>query len=170
MRAPIRPPRHSRAAPRTTGTAPGLATPVITWANPADLTYGTALSGTQLNATVAGSVAGTLAYTPPAGTVLGAGAAQTLSVKFTPTDPAAYATVTKTVQINVAKATPTVTVTGGSFTYDGSAHPATATATGLGGAAVSGTFSITYTPGGTTAPAAGGTYGATATFTSTNTN
>jgi hypothetical protein len=34
------------------------ATPTITWATPADLVYGTALSGTQLNATA--SVAGTL--------------------------------------------------------------------------------------------------------------
>ena len=28
------------------------ATPVINWSNPADITYGTALGGTQLNATV----------------------------------------------------------------------------------------------------------------------
>jgi hypothetical protein len=38
------------------------ATPVITWANPADITYGTALSATQLNAT-SGGVAGTFTYT-----------------------------------------------------------------------------------------------------------
>ena len=54
------------------------ATPNITWANPGDITYGTALSGTQLNATsswtvggVLGSVAGTFTYTPAAGNVLG---------------------------------------------------------------------------------------------------
>ena len=41
------------------------ATPVITWATPADITYGTALSATQLNATA--SVPGTFAYTPAAG-------------------------------------------------------------------------------------------------------
>ena len=34
------------------------ATPVITWADPADIIYGTALSATQLNATA--DVAGTL--------------------------------------------------------------------------------------------------------------
>ena len=35
------------------------ATPVITWATPAGITYGTALSGTQLDATAAGvNVAG----------------------------------------------------------------------------------------------------------------
>ena len=60
------------------------ATPTITWANPADITYGTALSTTQLDATA--SVPGTLTYTPVAGTVLNAGAGQTLSVSFTPTD------------------------------------------------------------------------------------
>ena len=44
------------------------ATPTITWSPPAAITYGTALSATQLNAT--GSVAGTLAYSPVAGAVL----------------------------------------------------------------------------------------------------
>src|SRR5207245_707741 len=78
-----------------------------TWATPADLVYGTALSATQLNATA--SVAGTFVYTPPAGTVLSAGAGQTLSVTFTPTDAANYTTATRTVAITVAKATPTIT-------------------------------------------------------------
>ena len=44
------------------------ATPTITWATPAAITYGTALSSTQLNAT--GSVAGTTVYSPVSGTVL----------------------------------------------------------------------------------------------------
>src|SRR5207253_3641525 len=79
------------------------ATPVITWATPADITYGTALSTTQLNATASGP--GTFVYTPAAGTVLDAGAAQ-LSVAFTPTDAANYTTATKTVGISVLKATP----------------------------------------------------------------
>ena len=48
------------------------ATPVITWATPADIVYGTALSATQLNATA--TVPGTFVYTPAAGTVLTAGA------------------------------------------------------------------------------------------------
>ena len=50
------------------------ATPTITWSTPADITYGTALSATQLNATA--SVPGTFVYTPAAGTVLNAGAAR----------------------------------------------------------------------------------------------
>ena len=51
-------------------------------------------SATQLNATA--SVPGTFVYTPAAGTVLNAGAAQTLSVTFTPTDAANYTTATAT--------------------------------------------------------------------------
>ena len=83
------------------------ATPVITWATPADIVYGTALGATQLNATT--TVPGTFVYTPAAGTVLSAGAAQTLSVTFTPTDAANYTTRRKAVAINVLKATPVIT-------------------------------------------------------------
>src|SRR6185295_5811081 len=83
------------------------ATPVLTWSTPADIIYGTALSATQLNATA--SVPGTFVYNPIAGTVLSAGAAQTLSVSFTPTDAANYTSATKTVEINVLKATPVLT-------------------------------------------------------------
>ena len=46
------------------------------------------MSATQLEATA--SVPGTFVYTPAAGTVLGAGNSQTLSVTFTPTDTADY--------------------------------------------------------------------------------
>ena len=83
------------------------ATPVVTWANPAAITYGMALGATQLNATT--SVAGTWLYTPAAGTTLDAGAGQVLGVTFTPTDTANYTTATKTVTIDVGRATPTIT-------------------------------------------------------------
>jgi hypothetical protein len=80
-----------------------LASPQITWANPADIVYGTPLSSTQLNATA--GIAGTFTYTPAAGTVLNAGPGQTLSVTFTPTDTASYpGTYTGAVTINVTKA------------------------------------------------------------------
>lgn len=72
---------------------------VITWANPADITVGTALSAIQLNATA--NVAGTFVYTPPIGTVLSVGTTQYLKVDFTPTDAVNYNTATKTVTINV---------------------------------------------------------------------
>ena len=64
--------------------------PTITWPTPAGITYGTALSATQLNATA--SVPGTFSYSPAAGTVLQAGQAQALSVTFTPTDAVSYTT------------------------------------------------------------------------------
>src|SRR6185503_8129187 len=83
------------------------ATPVISWSAPADIVYGTVLTGTQLNATA--SVPGSFAYTPAAGAVLPAGAGQTLSVTFTPTDTANYATATGNVLISVTKATPVIT-------------------------------------------------------------
>ena len=54
------------------------ATPSLTWSNPADIIYGTALSATQLNATA--STAGTFTYTPAAGTVLSSGNNQNLHV------------------------------------------------------------------------------------------
>jgi hypothetical protein len=81
-------------------------TPTITWATPAAINYGTALSGTQLNATA--SVPGTFVYTPAAGTVLAAGA-QTLSVTFAPSDTLDYTTVIKTASLTVSMVTPTIT-------------------------------------------------------------
>ncbi len=81
--------------------------PTITWANPADIIFGTSLSATQLDATA--NTPGTFTYTPAAGTVLGAGNDQTLSVSFTPTDTMDYTSATATVTINVLQATPTIT-------------------------------------------------------------
>jgi YVTN family beta-propeller protein len=82
-------------------------TPTITWSNPANITYGTALSNTQLDATA--SVNGTLVYTPPSGTVLSAGLQQTLKTTFTPKDTVNYTTASASVVINVTQATPIIT-------------------------------------------------------------
>jgi Kelch motif len=75
---------------------------MITWANPASIVLGTALSGTQLNATVAGvsggSAPGALTYTPASGTVLPVGS-QTLRVDAAAT--INYNSAYKTVQISV---------------------------------------------------------------------
>ena len=76
------------------------ATPVITWATPADIIYGTALSATQLNATADGGRHVRL-HAGGRRRCSTAGAAQTLSVTFTPTDAANYTTATKTVAIDV---------------------------------------------------------------------
>ena len=73
--------------------------PVITWENPADISYGTLLGPTQLNATA--NVPGVLIYSPPAGTKLDVGEDQDLGVVFTPSDASSYNTATKTVLINV---------------------------------------------------------------------
>jgi len=73
--------------------------PVITWANPVDIVYGTSLSATQLNATV--DVGGIFVYTPATGTKLDVGANQVLKVAFTPTNTGAYDTISKSVKINV---------------------------------------------------------------------
>src|SRR6202040_105830 len=82
------------------------ATPVITWNDPASISYGTALSTTQLNASA--SVPGTLVYTPAAGSIPAAGT-DTLSVTFTPTDTTNYSTITKTVTLIVIQDSPVIT-------------------------------------------------------------
>jgi hypothetical protein len=81
------------------------ATPTINWSTPAAITYGTALSATQLNAT--STVTGSFAYSPAPGIVLAAGS-QTLSVTFAPTDTTDYTTATSTAVLTVNKATPTI--------------------------------------------------------------
>ena len=83
------------------------ATPVITWATPTAITYGTALSSAQLNATA--NVPGTFTYAPVSGTILNAGT-QTLSVAFAPTDVANYNVVpATTVSLTVNQAAQTIT-------------------------------------------------------------
>ena len=86
-----------------TAVAASKTTPIITWAAPASIFTGTALSATQLNATA--SVPGTFTYTPAAGTVLAAGK-QTLSVVFTPTDSTAYNSTSDSVLLVVTPAIP----------------------------------------------------------------
>jgi hypothetical protein len=114
-------------------------TPTITWANPGDITWPTALSGVQLNATA--SVPGTMTYGPADGTVLSPGNGQVLTVNFVPANTNLYNNASATVVINVLKAGSTVTVTCSNATYTGSAHETcTAIATGAGN------LSVTLTP------------------------
>ena len=105
-------------------TAPIKAVPAISWATPAAITYGTALSSAQLDAT--STVAGSFAYTPSSGTVLPAGM-QTLSVTFTPSDTIDYATTTASVQLTVMQA-PTVIGLSASATSVPAGTPFTLTA------------------------------------------
>ncbi len=94
-------------ATQTTTIQVNRAAPTINWPAPAPISAGTALSGTQLDAGASwtvggtsGSVAGTFAYTPKAGTVLAAGN-QTLAATFTPTDTTDYTTSTGTTTLAV---------------------------------------------------------------------
>jgi hypothetical protein len=80
-------------------------TPKIFWNNPANIFNGTALGNNQLNAVTRDMVtgeylSGTFVYSPPAGTILGAGL-QTLHVEFTPTDTVSYTNASKNASINV---------------------------------------------------------------------
>jgi len=143
------------------------ATPSITWATPAAITYPTPLSATQLDAVAAfvgATVPGTFAYTPAAGTVLKAGSGQTFSVTFTPTDTTDYATpAAATTTITVNQATPTITwAAPTAITYGTALSGTQLDAT----ASVSGTF--VYNPGaGTTLPVGSDTLSVT--FTPTDT-
>jgi gliding motility-associated-like protein len=94
--------------------------PVISWPAPSAITYGTALSVTQLNA--GANVAGSFSYNPPLGQLLDAGLGQTLSVTFTPTDGTNYNTVSKQVAIDVAKAQLNVTADNATRAF-GSTNP-----------------------------------------------
>jgi len=73
-------------------------TPVVTWAAPAAITQGSALSATQLDATA--NVSGSFTYSPALGTVLPAGTS-TLTASFTPADTTTYNTATATVSLVV---------------------------------------------------------------------
>jgi hypothetical protein len=113
--------------------------PTITWAKPDGLTYGDALTATELGATA--DVAGTFAYNYAIGDILNAGT-HTLTVVFTPYDTYAYKTVSKSVTLVIAKAQSTVTFNDpAAITYGTALGAAQLNAT----ADIAGTF--VYTPG-----------------------
>ena len=84
------------------------AVPAVVWATPAAITYGTALSGSQLDASA--NVAGSFSYNPAAGAVL-PGGSDTLSTTFTPTDSTDYTSGVRAsviLQVNQPAPQPTV--------------------------------------------------------------
>jgi hypothetical protein len=89
-----------------TVTSSTKTTPTITWANPTAISYGTALSATQLNATA--NVPGTFVYTPAAGAVLTVGS-QTIRVNFTPNDTTDYNNASDSVTLTVNQVAPVIT-------------------------------------------------------------
>jgi hypothetical protein len=95
---------HYQPATKTVTITVDKVTPTITWNNPANITYGTPLGPTQLNATA--NVPGTFTYTPPAGAILGGGLNQVLSVTLTPADSTNYKPAAKTVTITVLSSAP----------------------------------------------------------------
>jgi hypothetical protein len=107
-------------APTTTDIIVIQGTPILTWATPAAIPFGSPLTATQLDATAAfqgTAVAGTYVYTPPAGTTtlpVGSNpATNTLSVVFTPTNTTNYTTATGSVVQTVVADTTTVVLTSG---------------------------------------------------------
>jgi sugar lactone lactonase YvrE len=108
-------------------------TPTITWATPAAITYGTALSATQLNATA--SIPGTFVYSPVAGIVLLAGS-NTLSVTFTPADSVDYTIATATTTLTVNNPVPVISTISPMLTTAGTSG-FTLTVNGLGFGATS---------------------------------
>ncbi|HEV7925456.1 MAG TPA: MBG domain-containing protein, partial [Verrucomicrobiae bacterium] len=95
------------------------AVPSVAWSNPAAITYGTALSSNQLNATA--NTAGSFAYNPTNGVLLNTGT-NTLSVTFTPSDTVDYTSANGEVSLVVSPAALTVTASNVSRTY-GQANP-----------------------------------------------
>jgi uncharacterized membrane protein len=131
------------------------AVPVITWATPMSITYGTSLSTAQLNATAI--VAGSFSYSPALGATLNAGP-QTLSTTFTPTDTSDYSAATAVVSLTVSKATPAVVLTPSSTNIT-TLQPLTVTI------AISGGSSFTSIPSGTLRLIGGGYTSAATTLT-----
>ena len=99
---------------------PYRSTPVLSWTNPAAITYGVALSTDQLNATC--SALGSFAYNPAIGAVLNVGT-NTLSVAFTPNDTNSYTGATTNVSLVVLPAPFIVTASDATRTY-GAPNPA----------------------------------------------
>jgi hypothetical protein len=126
-------------APKSTTVVVNVAkiAPVIGSVSPISITYGTALTNSQLSGTITdgqNALPGTLVYTSATGSIPHAGSGQSEQVTFMPADPTDYAAAFSTVKLNVAQATPSVTVTPVNII------PGTALAGGQLGGTVTSTF------------------------------
>ncbi len=134
-------------------------TPVISWATPAAIVYGTPLSSTQLDAVATFNgvpVPGAYSYLPIAGTVLPVGST-TLSVIFTPTDTLHYTNAQGYVAQLVNREPVTLIFSNTTVPYNGLAQSPTVT-TNVGNLP----YIITFN-GSIAAPINVGTYNVTAT-------
>ena len=118
----------------------------ITWSNPADIVYGTPLSGTQLDATVAGvpggAAPGALTYSPAIGAVLPAFSGQGLAVSAAATTD--YNQTGLIVYINVLKAPLSITANSASMFYGQPLPTLTGTLAGVvNNDAITATYSTT---------------------------
>jgi hypothetical protein len=179
---------YNSATAATATLQVGNITPVISWAQPAPITYGTALNGilnanaTNGSITIAGSFnytatpAGGSAFAVTAATLLGAGS-YVLTASFTPANGTLYGTATGNVSLAVGQATPVLSwAKPAPITYGtalGSVLKPTAT---FNSSTVPGSFTYTATSTGGKATAVtgatlltAGSYKLTATFTPTNT-
>jgi len=137
--------------------------PTLTWTAPAAITYGTALSSTQLDATA--SVPGTFTYSPALGTVPTIGQ-QVLSVIFTPTDTTDYYAATTSVNLTVNQAATTTAVTSSNSSASlGQAVTFTATITPVTGSGENGTVQFQIDGGNLGSPVALALNGNTASYT-----
>lgn len=126
------------------------AAPVITWATPSPITYPTALTATQLNATA--NVPGTFSYSPAAGAVLPVGN-NTLNVTFTPADSTDYSPATDSMVLvvnpapgfSLSASPPSLTI------KQGASATSTISLTPTGGFSGSVTLSVSPLPNGVTA-------------------
>ncbi|MDE3153866.1 MAG: hypothetical protein KGN76_02135 [Acidobacteriota bacterium] len=139
----------------------GLATPVVS------VTGGTfTYDGTPHAATVTATGVGGAPLAPVTVTYNGSAAvpvdAGTYTVQASYAGGANYAPASGSATVTINKATPAVTVTGGTFTYDGTPHAATVSVTGVGGAALS-PVTVTYN-GAPDVPVHGGSYAVAASF------
>jgi sugar lactone lactonase YvrE len=89
---------------------------VITWPQPAPITYGTALSSTQLDATATpANVYPSATYSPAAGKIEDAGNV-TLKATFAPQGDSSYGTASATTTLQVLQAPTTISITSSSAT------------------------------------------------------
>jgi hypothetical protein len=118
-----------------------------------------------------GALMPTVTTVPAVSSIILTGAPDTNAGQYQVTasvsDPKYIGSASGTFTIN--QLTPTISVTGGNIPCDGNPHAATATATGLAGASVAGSFSFIYN-GGAAVPVSVGNYPVAATFTSTDPN
>jgi hypothetical protein len=89
--------------------------PTVSWEAGRPIRYGTPLGADGLNAT--SDVPGEFVYTPEAGTILHAGAAQLLTVRFVPADDYRYQEVTVSSTVDVIPAPLTIFVAASSKLY-----------------------------------------------------